>query len=158
AAAGRQPETDATVAQLMDRYLEVADWDLSTRKANEVYIRRVIKPALGHLQVRKIRGPLLDLLYAQLRRCGGVRGNGKSFIEHRNVPVLAVDPAGGRPAWQQVADTIGDAITSGMLASGESLPSVREMSALQDVPVATLQHALAVLADEGLIVVRQGRT
>ena len=43
AAAGRQPETDATVAQLMDRYAEVADWDLSTRKANEVYIRRVIK-------------------------------------------------------------------------------------------------------------------
>ena len=70
AAAGRQPETDATVAQLMDRYAEVADWDLSTRKANEFYIRRVIKPALGHLQVRKIRGPLLDLLYAQLRRCG----------------------------------------------------------------------------------------
>jgi len=36
---GRQPETGATVAQLMDRYAEVADWDLSTRKANEVYIR-----------------------------------------------------------------------------------------------------------------------
>jgi hypothetical protein len=66
AAAGRQTETDATVAQLMDRYAEVADWDLSTRKAYEVYLRRVIKPALGHLQVRKIRGPLLDLMYAQL--------------------------------------------------------------------------------------------
>jgi integrase len=56
-AAGRQPETDATVAQLMDRYPEVAAWDLSTRKANEVYIRRLIKPALGYLQVRRIRGP-----------------------------------------------------------------------------------------------------
>jgi hypothetical protein len=55
AAAGRQPETDATVAQLMDRYAEVADWDLSTRKANEYYIRRVIKPALGHLQVSLAR-------------------------------------------------------------------------------------------------------
>jgi hypothetical protein len=42
----------------MDRYAEVADWDLSTRKTNEVYIRRVIKPGA------KIRGPLLDLLYA----------------------------------------------------------------------------------------------
>ena len=48
----------------MDRYTEVADRDLSTRKANEFYIRRVIKPAPGRLQVRKIRGPLLDLLYA----------------------------------------------------------------------------------------------
>src|ERR1700747_2015254 len=45
-----------------------------------------------------------------------------------------------------------------MRAAGEPLPSVREMSALQAVPVATLQHALAVLADEGLVVVRQGRT
>ena len=45
-----------------------------------------------------------------------------------------------------------------MLTAGEPLPSVREMSALQDVPVATLQHALAVLADEGLVVLRQGRT
>jgi hypothetical protein len=59
AAAGRQPETNATVTELMDRYAEIADWDLSTRKAYEAYIRRVIKPALGHLHVRKIRGPLI---------------------------------------------------------------------------------------------------
>ena len=32
-AAGRQPETNATVVELMDRYAEVADWGLSTRKA-----------------------------------------------------------------------------------------------------------------------------
>ena len=158
AAAGRQPETNATVAELMDRHAEVADWDLSTRKANEFYIRRVIKPALGHLQVRKIRGPLLDLLYAQLKRCGNPACTGKSFTEHRNVPILAVNPASRQPAWQQVADTIGHAIRSGTLAAGEPLPSIREMSDLQDVPVATLQHALAVLAEEGLIVVRQGRT
>ena len=156
--AGRQPETGATVAELMDRYTEVADWDLSTRKANEVYIRRVIKPALGHLQVRKIRGPLLDLLYSQLKRCGDLACTGKPFTEHRNVPVLIVDPTSRQPAWQQVADTIGNAIRSGMLSAGETLPSVREMSDLQDVPVATLQHALAVLAEEGLIVIRQGRT
>jgi integrase len=35
AAAGRQPETDVTVAQRMDRYAEIAEWDLSTRKADE---------------------------------------------------------------------------------------------------------------------------
>ncbi len=54
AAAGRQPETNATVAELTGRYAEVAGWDLSAQKANEFYIRRVIKPALGHLQVRKV--------------------------------------------------------------------------------------------------------
>jgi DNA-binding transcriptional regulator YhcF (GntR family) len=57
-----------------------------------------------------------------------------------------------------VVEAIGDAIRSGLLAAGEPLPSVREMSALQGVPVATLQHALEILANEGLIVVRQGRT
>jgi DNA-binding transcriptional regulator YhcF (GntR family) len=158
ATAGRQPDTNATVASLMDRYVEVADWDLSTRKANEFYIRRVIKPALGHLQVRTIRGPLLDLLYAQLKRCGDPACTGKPFTEHRNVPVLTVDPASRQPAWQQVADTIGNAIRSGTLIAGETLPSVREMGDLQDVRVATLQHALAVLAGQGLIVVRRGRT
>jgi DNA-binding transcriptional MocR family regulator len=57
-----------------------------------------------------------------------------------------------------VAHTLRDAIGSGMLAAGESLPSVQEMSALQSVRVATLEHALAVLAAEGLIVLRQGPT
>jgi integrase len=155
---GRQPETDATVAKLMDRYAEIADWDLSTRKANEVYIRRIIKPALGHLQVRKIRGPLLDMLYAQLKRCGATGCTGKPFTEHRNVPMIAVDHANRQPAWKQVADAIEAAIRAGMILAGEPLPSVREMSALQGVPVATLQHALTVLADEGMILIRQGRT
>ena len=100
AEAGRQPETNATVAELMDQYVAVADWDLSTRKAYEAYIRRVIKPALGHLQVRKIRGPLLDLLYAQLRRCGNPGCTGKRFVEHRNVPMFGVAPSSRRPAWQ----------------------------------------------------------
>jgi hypothetical protein len=80
---------------LVDQYAAVADWDLSTRKAYEGYIRRVIKPALGNLQVRKIRGPLPDLLYAQLRRCGDPGCTGKKFVEHRTVPTLgAVTPSG----------------------------------------------------------------
>ncbi len=145
AAAGRQPETNATVAELIDDYAKVADWDLSTRKANEAYIRRVIKPALGHLQVRKIRGPLLDLLCAQLRRCGDPGCTGKRFVEHRNVPTLSVVTPSRRPARQQVADTLRDAISSGMLAAGESLPSVQEMGTLQDVRVATLQHGAGAL-------------
>ena len=57
-----------------------------------------------------------------------------------------------------MTDTIGNAIRSERLTSGEPLSSIREMSDLQDVPVATLQHALAVLAEEGLIVIRHGRT
>jgi integrase len=57
ASEGRTPETGATVARLMDEYAPIADWDVSTRQTNEGFIRRTIKPALGHLKVRKVRGP-----------------------------------------------------------------------------------------------------
>ena len=33
AEAGRQPETNATVAELMDKYAEVADWDRHGRRS-----------------------------------------------------------------------------------------------------------------------------
>jgi hypothetical protein len=39
------------VVQLMDRYLEIADRDLSSLESNEGYIRRTIKPGLDHLQI-----------------------------------------------------------------------------------------------------------
>jgi len=57
ASEGRTPETGATVAQLMDEYAAVAEWDVSTRQTNEGFIRRTIKPALGPMKVRKVRGP-----------------------------------------------------------------------------------------------------
>ena len=59
--------------------------------------------AIGSTQVRKVRGPLLDTLYARLMRCGNLACTGKPFIEHRNIPDLRPDPAdpgshGNRPA------------------------------------------------------------
>ena len=68
ASEGRTPESDATVAKLLDQYLPIAGWDLSTRESNLGYIRRTIKPAIGSMQVRKVRGPLLDSFYARLMR------------------------------------------------------------------------------------------
>jgi hypothetical protein len=158
AQAGKQPESGATVAQLLDQYAQIAEWDLSTREGYQGYIRRTIKPALGHLQVRKVRGPVLDMLYARLKKCGDLACNGKPFIEHRNMPDLRADASCGLAAWEQAAGRLRDAIQSGELPVGSPLPSVRELQARQGVRRSTLQHAFAVLADEGLIVVRQGRT
>jgi integrase len=157
AQAGRQAESSATVGQLLDQYLLAGDWDLATREGYEGYIRRTIRPALGHVQVRKVRGPMLDMLYARLRRCGDLACTGRPFTEHRNMPVLAIDPADGRPAWQQVADGLRDAIGLGALPPGSALPSVRELHDLQGIPRAVLRSAFSLLAGEGLIVARQGR-
>jgi hypothetical protein len=70
ARAGRQPDSDVTVAELLDEY-------------NRGYIRRTIKPALGIREVRKIRGPLLDNLYTRLQQCGNLACAGMPFTEHR---------------------------------------------------------------------------
>ncbi len=158
AEAGREPESGATVAQLLDQYVPTAGWDLSTRESNLGYIRRTIKPALGSIQVRKVRGPILDTLYARLMRCGNLACTGKPFTEHRSIPDLRPDPGDPRPAWQQAADKLRAAIRSAELAPGDTLPSVPELHELQGLKPGTVRHALLALAAEGLVHIRHGRT
>ena len=158
ASEGRMPESDATVAKLMDEYAAIAQWDVSTRQTNEGFIRRTIKPALGHLEVRKVRGPILDQLYARLKRCGDLACTGRPFTEHRNVPVLVINPDDHRPAWQQVTTTLTEAIRSGILAPGDELPSITELSALQGIGTGVIRHALEALAADGLIRLRRSQT
>ena len=85
-AEGRQPDTGVTVAELLRHYLVVAELDRSTRHTYEGYIRRTILPALGSMELRKVRGPVLDMLYARLRRCGDLACSG-----HRPCDNAAVD-------------------------------------------------------------------
>ena len=158
ASEGRTPESGATMAKLLDEYAAIAPWDVSTRQTNEGFIRRTIKPALGHLQVRKVRGPILDKLYAELKRCGDLSCTGRPFTEHRNIPALVINPRDPRPAWQQVTDTLTEAIRSGFLASGDELPSITELVALQGIGTGVMRHALEALAADGLILVRRGQT
>jgi integrase len=158
AQAGRQPDSDVTVAQLLDQYVSTAGWDVSTRESNLGYIRRTIKPALGSLQVRKVRGPILDTLYSRLMRCGNLACTGKPFTEHRNIPDLRPDPADPRLEWEQAADRVRAAIRSGQLASGDTLPSVPDLARLQGLKPGTVRHAFLALAEEGLVHIRHGRT
>ena len=130
---------------------------MSTRQTNEGFIRRTIKPALGHIEVRKVRGPILDQLYARLKRCGDLSCTGRPFIEHRNIPALVIKPRDRRPASQQVADTLAEAIQSGRLAPGDELPSIAELSSSQGIGTGVIRAALEALAADGLILVRHGR-
>jgi integrase len=158
ARAGHQPDSDVTVAELLDQYVPVAGWDLSTEETNLGYIRRTIKPALGSKEVRKVRGPLLDNLYTRLQKCGNLACAGKPFTEHRHVPDLRPDPADRRTEWQQAAGNLRGAITNGALVPGDDLPSVSELARLQALRPGTIQHAFLVLEEEGLLVIRHGRT
>jgi integrase len=81
--AGSHPDRAATVAVLMERWMEVVDHELSTAETTAGYVRRTINPALGEWTLRKLqhRVDLLDRLYKHLGRCN-VLCDGRLFVEH----------------------------------------------------------------------------
>jgi GntR family transcriptional regulator len=69
--------------------------------------------------------------------------------------VLTLDDS--RPTYLQVADVLRTEITRGQLPPGERLASVRDLAARFDIAAVTVQSALRVLRDEGLVVARSTR-
>lgn len=68
-AKGRHGGTEATVGELLDRWLALVEPDLSpTTAANyRRYVEHRIRPALGDVQVTKLEPDRLDAFYAALR-------------------------------------------------------------------------------------------
>ncbi|MCO1658911.1 tyrosine-type recombinase/integrase [Pseudonocardia humida] len=77
----RNPRTRATVAQLMERYLDVLQIEDTTRAGYERLVRLHIGPLLGRLAVGRIDGETLDSFYRELRRCRTHCG-GRPVDEH----------------------------------------------------------------------------
>lgn len=67
-----------------------------------------------------------------------------------------LDPDDPRPPYQQVANDLRASILTRRLAPGEKLPSGPELSRHYGVARMTVQQAMRLLRDEGLIVSRQG--
>jgi DNA-binding FadR family transcriptional regulator len=70
------------------------------------------------------------------------------------VPIRDNDP---RPAYEQLADELRQAIRTGDYQPNDRLPSTRELADTHGIAPMTVRHALQTLQDEGLIVARQGR-
>ncbi len=65
----RHPKSRATVGFILDRWLEVADLEDSTREDYEDKIRVHIRPVFGDMPAGKLDAEMLERFYAQLRRC-----------------------------------------------------------------------------------------
>jgi integrase/DNA-binding transcriptional regulator YhcF (GntR family) len=65
----RNPRTNATIAQLLDRHLEMAQLDQSTLDTYRGYVKKHIRPLLGSKKVGQLDADVLDSFYAELRRC-----------------------------------------------------------------------------------------
>jgi hypothetical protein len=58
----RNPKTNSTVSQLLDRYLEVVDVDESPLKTYRGYIERHVRPVMGKLPVGRVDGEVFGFL------------------------------------------------------------------------------------------------
>jgi integrase/DNA-binding transcriptional regulator YhcF (GntR family) len=64
-----QPKTDATVTQLVSKYLDQHEGERSTLRTYRGYVDKHVEPLLGHLKVGQLDAEVLDSFYAELRRC-----------------------------------------------------------------------------------------
>jgi DNA-binding transcriptional regulator YhcF (GntR family) len=69
---------------------------------------------------------------------------------------VSLDPDDPRPPYKQVATALRAAILTRTIGPGEKLPSQSELAATYGVSRMTVQQALRLLKDDGLIVSRQG--
>lgn len=70
---------------------------------------------------------------------------------------MSIDPEDPRPPFQQVASSLRAAILTRKLEPGHQLPSGAELAKTYGVARMTVQQAIRLLRDEGLVVSQQGR-
>jgi integrase len=73
---GLSARTNATVGELLDRWLEMARVDFSPKTTREVagYIERNLRPALGDVRLNRLTAASLDRYYRKLLTDGGKNG------------------------------------------------------------------------------------
>ena len=78
----RHPKTNATINQLLDRYLEQSTVARNTKSTYRTNIDKHIRPLIGHLKVGRLDSEIVDSFYAELRRCRA-HCTSKRRIDHR---------------------------------------------------------------------------
>lgn len=140
----KHPRTNATLDQLLDRYLETLDVAESTRQMYAKYAEKHIRPFVGRLKAGAVDVEVLDSLHAELRRCRIHCNRSRGLVDHRTqrphecdsrcrfdrprtrvLPAAPPRPATATPAASTSSVTSSSAIHSGNLAGGSPPFSAR---------------------------------
>ena len=70
---------------------------------------------------------------------------------------LVIDDRSAVPSYQQLAAQLRERIIAGRIEPGTVLPSITQLTGETGLAVNTVRRAVAVLADEGYVVVVPGR-
>jgi GntR family transcriptional regulator len=70
---------------------------------------------------------------------------------------IQIDASSGLPAYRQIMDQVKYYVASGALATGDQLPSIREMAQTLTVNPTTVVKAYSELVHEEVIELRQGK-
>jgi integrase len=65
----QQPRSNITVGQVVEKWLEVAELEATTRQRYDGLVRLYIEPTFGTMSAAKLDAELLESFYARLRRC-----------------------------------------------------------------------------------------
>ena len=71
--------------------------------------------------------------------------------------ILVVDPHSGIPVYRQLVEQIRFHVASGLLKSGDPIPSTRALSARLGINPMTISKAFGLLEEEGVLTRRPGR-
>src|SRR4029453_18272902 len=99
----RTPNTSATVGYLLDRWLELAQLELTTRDTYQAYLRRHVRPALGTLPLRKLTVDGLDRFYLRLAPDGARCPRWTARVATGLAPLGAGERYAPRPGAQATA-------------------------------------------------------
>ena len=79
----RNPRTNVTLDQLLERYLDQFDGSPNTLKLYRGYVKNHISPLLGSTRVGALDAEMLDSFYAELRRCRKHCTKCRGTVDHR---------------------------------------------------------------------------
>src|SRR6266536_4244421 len=91
----RNPRTNATVNQLIERHLNLLDASPSWVSACRGYHRLHIGPLIGLVKAGALDADVLDSFYAELRRCRAHCGR-RHYVEHRTTREHRCDEHDGK--------------------------------------------------------------